>query len=94
MIMSWLSPMTLAGAAAGVVAGWAYFAALRHSADALVRGRIGPLGAMASRLARTAALGGVLVIAARAGAPVLLSAALGILLGRALVLRRVRTQAP
>lgn len=94
MSTPWFSPETLGAAAAGAGVGWLYFVGLRRSADALVRGRIGPLGAMASRLARTAALGASLVVAARTGAPVLLSAALGILLGRALVLRAARMQAP
>lgn len=94
MNTAWLRIDTLAALAAGTGLGWAYFTALRRGADALVHGRMGPIGAMGWRLARTAGLAVGLVVAARMGAAVLLAAAFGVMLGRALVLRAARPRTP
>lgn len=50
--------------------------------------------AIAVALGRFAVVGGVLVVAARDGAPALLATALGLLIARALVMRRVWGTAP
>jgi F1F0 ATPase subunit 2 len=75
------------GAAAGLVAGYAYFAALRWNVDLFERG-VTP-SAILLLLVRYAALSVLLVALAKLGAPALLSAALGLLAARRVALRRL-----
>ena len=73
----------------GASAGGLYFANLWWTARLFERaGRVGTL--LASMAARFALLGGVLTAASFQGAMPLLATALGVLLARAVVLRRVR----
>jgi hypothetical protein len=75
-------------AAFGMMAGAIHFLSLRKDAAVLVSG--GPvLGALGWRVVRVTVTIGTLVGAATQGAPALLTAAGGFLLGRHLVLRRV-----
>lgn len=76
--------------AGGGLIGLIYFRMVRHSADLMLsRQRGGLLFGVALVLLRMAGLGGVLVIAAMQGAGPLLAAALGLLIGRFAVMRRV-----
>lgn len=79
--------LILCGAAlvAGAVAGWAHFMSLRRVADLFTEGR---MSAVALQLGRLAALGVFLWLCTRGGAAVLIAGALGILLGRAVALKR------
>uniref|UniRef100_UPI0035AD9E43 N-ATPase subunit AtpR n=1 Tax=Paenirhodobacter enshiensis TaxID=1105367 RepID=UPI0035AD9E43 len=79
-----LMHMALA-AGAGAVAGTLFFASLGPVARMLASGRIEAVGL---QLLRFVALGLVLWLMARAGGAVLLSGAVGVMVGRALVMRR------
>lgn len=79
--------LTLAAAVAGFGAGWLHFSTLSRVADLFVAGR---MSALWLQLARLALLAGFLVLCALGGAPVLAGGAVGVLAGRALVLRRAR----
>jgi hypothetical protein len=83
-------PLLALWLAGGVLIGMIYFRLVRHSADLILSGRRGgPLFGVALVLVRLAGLGGVLVIAAMQGAGPLLAAALGLLIGRFAMMRRV-----
>lgn len=77
------------GLLAGLALGLFHFATLRRVTDLYLSGTA-PARALAFQLARFALLIGALVLLAIAGAAPLLGGALGILLGRAIVLRRTR----
>ena len=88
-----LAPPVLAALAfvAGFGLGLVHFASLgRVSALFLAGGS--PVRALALQFARLALLAGFLVLAARLGAAPLLAAALGVLIARAVVLRRFRKE--
>jgi hypothetical protein len=75
--------------ALGCALGVLYFGSLWWSADLFARpGRMG--ATIAVTAGRFALLGGILTLVSLAGAMLLLMTALGILGGRALVMRRVR----
>jgi hypothetical protein len=80
-------------ALAGGLAGAAYFWAVWKTAGVLTGGgsRVGALGLT---FLRFALLAGFLIVAARSGAGPLLSAALGVLLARLAVVRRLGSPAP
>ncbi len=79
--------------AAGLGAGVLYFRSLFWSVQRFAHGgRATP--AIALGLLRFALLGGLLALAATQGALPLLAAALGVLIARALVARRVRRSVP
>jgi hypothetical protein len=83
-------PLLALWLAGGVLIGIVYLRLVRHSADLILSGRRGgPLFGVALVLVRLAGLGGVLVIAAMQGAGPLLAAALGLLIGRFAMMRRV-----
>lgn len=88
----WLLPglgaWVLGGAALGVV----YFRFLRHSAGLMVAGEAGPGRALMLVLFRVAGLGGLLLIAALQGAMPLLAAALGVMVGRQVVMRQTEKE--
>ena len=73
--------------AAGVAAGWFFFATLRRTVELWLAGGSAPR-ALALQLGRFAVLGAVLAATAVAGTWPLLAAAAGVLLARAAVLRR------
>lgn len=75
---------------AGAVVGWLHFRSLRSVADLIVGGN---RRALVLQLLRLAGMTGFLVLAAQGGAPVLLAAAGGILLGRWQILRAVGQEA-
>lgn len=76
--------------AGGGLTGLIYFRMVRHSADLMLSGRRGgPMYGVALVLLRMAGLGGVLIIAAMQGAGPLLAAAMGLLIGRFAVMRRI-----
>ncbi|MEQ9462452.1 MAG: hypothetical protein RJQ10_02230 [Haliea sp.] len=75
----------LAAALAGTLAGWIHFTSLARVTDLLVAGRIQGVGL---QLGRFVLLGVFLWICAQGGWVVLVAAAVGILAGRTLVLRR------
>lgn len=79
--------------AAGLFAGWLYFEGVWRSARLLADGRR-PALALLLGLGRLGLLAVALIAVARAGAGPLLAAALGLLAGRAAVMRRVRRGAP
>lgn len=79
-------PVCLAG---GLVLGFAYFRALRITADLLVRGDR-PLLGLALTLSRFVLLGAGLYVAVLAGGLALLVALAGVLGARAMMLRRMR----
>lgn len=84
------SPLALQGVVGftvGAVAGLGYFFALWRTIGLLVQG--GALKALATQLARFAALAVVFFALAKLGAVALLSGALGLLLARHLLLRRL-----
>ncbi|MCW0182745.1 ATP synthase subunit I [Zavarzinia sp.] len=83
----------LAGLAAGLAFGILYFRGLWWQVRRF-EARRRPLVLIGVMIGRFALLGGGLVLAALAGAVPLLTAALGVLGGRALVMRRVRMAAP
>lgn len=69
--------------------GLIYFRLVRHSADLMLSGRRGgALLGLSLVLLRLAGLGGVLIVAAMQGAGPLLAAALGLVIGRFVVMRR------
>ena len=74
---------------AGLVLGVAHFATLRKVTD-LYLGGTAPGRALALQLARLAVLGGFLTVLALTGAAPLLAGVVGVLIGRAIVLRRAR----
>ena len=79
-------PAIIAVAAfAGIAMGWAHFATLSRVTALLMAGRIAGVGLQVARLAVLTAF---LWFCAKGGWPVLLAGALGVLTGRALVLRR------
>lgn len=76
---------------AGGMTGLIYFRLVRHSADLLLsRRRGGPWLGVALVLLRLGSLGGVLFIASMQGAGPLLSASLGLMIGRFTVMRSAR----
>lgn len=76
--------------AGGGLIGLIYFRMVRHSADLMLsRRRNGALFGVALVLLRMAGLGGVLIIAAMQGAGPLLAAAVGLLIGRFAMMRRI-----
>lgn len=83
----------LAGLAAiaGVGVGWLHFRSLKALAGRIVDG---DRRAIAFQLLRLAALAGFLVLSAQGGAIVLLSACLGVFLGRLCVMRGLRKDGP
>lgn len=87
-----IADVATAGAAllAGVAGGWLFFASLWWQARALLRAGRAPAWLLLVPWLRLGLLGGVLALAARGGAAALLAAALGVGLGRAIVLHRVR----
>ncbi|MBI1418205.1 MAG: hypothetical protein GC146_13375 [Limimaricola sp.] len=85
---SWALPVALALAfALGLVAGAVHFATLGWVARRLAEGQ---MRAVAVQVARMVVLAAVLLAMARWGWPMLLAAAVGLALGRALILRRER----
>lgn len=87
--MSDLLILTLWLASGGLI-GLIYFRMVRHSADLMLSGRRGgALFGVALVLLRMAGLGGALVIAAMQGAGPLLALALGLLIGRFAMMRRI-----
>lgn len=76
----------VAAVLAGIVMGWVHFASLSRVTDLLVAGRIAGVGL---QVARFAVLGAFLWTCTQGGWPVLVAGALGVLAGRALVLRRL-----
>ena len=77
--------------ACGWMIGVTYFRMVRNSADVMLSGRRGgPLLGLALVVLRMAGLGGVLIVAAMQGAGPLLSATLGLLIGRVVVMRAAR----
>lgn len=80
-------PLGLAAAAlvAGIAAGWAHFASLRHVADLFAAGRMRAIGL---QLARLAALGVFFWLCTRGGSAVLIAGVLGVLIGRVIALKR------
>ena len=89
-----LAAQTLPGVALALVAGgaggWLFFASLRRTVDLWLSGGAATR-ALALHLGRFVVLGAVLAGAALAGALPLLAATAGVLLARALVLRRARS---
>jgi F1F0 ATPase subunit 2 len=79
------------GLAVGLTAGLIHFTTLHWSVRLLTIGSAGK--ALVVQLCRLGLLAAVFIVLARMGAPTLLSAALGLLLARHAVLRRVRRQA-
>ncbi len=75
--------------AAGLGVGFAYFRALRATADLIVSGSR-PLLGLALTLGRLACLGAVFYVAVQGGGLALLSALAGVLCAKALTLRTVR----
>ncbi|GHF60556.1 N-ATPase subunit AtpR [Seohaeicola zhoushanensis] len=76
----------LAAALAGIAMGMFHFASLQRVTRLLVAGRPAAVGL---QVARFALLGVFLWLCAKSGWPVLLAGALGVLAGRAYVLRRL-----
>ncbi len=77
----------LAHLAAGLALGTAYFLSVRWTSDRLAAGR-GIAGTVAAIVGRFVLLGGVLTLISLEGALPLLVTALGVLVARAVVLRR------
>ena len=82
----WTLVAIIAALAVGVAMGLFHFQSLRRAADAFAEGRA--VSALALQTLRLAAMAAFLFGAAYAGAFPLLAAALGILIGKAAVLRR------
>ena len=78
--------LTLLMAVAGLTFGWVYFASLKRSVSLFVGGK-GWLGPLVLTLRRIGAAVAFLFVAAKLGAAPLLSASVGFLMARALVLR-------
>jgi F1F0 ATPase subunit 2 len=91
---AWAMALSLAAhLAAGLGLGFFHFGALWRAARLLTGGgRATP--AIAVLIGRWVLLGGLLALASLEGAPPLLAMALGVLLARSRVLRRVREAAP
>ncbi len=85
--MSQFGPALLGYLAAGLLLGAAYFRTLRWTSDRLAAGR-GARAASAVIVGRFALLGGILAAISMQGALPLLLTALGVFLGRAMVLYR------
>jgi hypothetical protein len=86
------APILALWLAGGGILGLIYFRLVRLSAGLILSGRRrAPVVGVALVLARLAGLGGVLVLAALQGAGPLLAAALGLLIGRWWMMRRVWT---
>jgi hypothetical protein len=83
------SELMVLAAAAGLMFGLLYFAALKRSVTLFV-GSHGWLGPLALMLGRFGAAAGFLFVAAKLGAAPLLAAFLGFLMARAVVLRAER----
>ena len=79
--------------AGGVALGICYFQALRWNAALFARGGRA-ITAIACTLGRFAVLGAALALASLHGAAPLLASAVGVLLGRFLVMRRARAAGP
>ena len=90
--LGWLLPGLGAWGLGGATLGVVYFRFLRHSAGLMVAGEIGPGRALTLVLFRVAGLGGILLIAAMQGALPLLAAALGVMIGRQVVMRQTRKE--
>jgi F1F0 ATPase subunit 2 len=86
-----LVPGLLAGLVVGLLAGLIHFTTLHWSVRLLTAGTIAK--ALAVQLCRLGLLAAVFIGLAHLGAPTLLSAAVGLLLARHLILRRVRSHA-
>ncbi|MDF1856560.1 ATP synthase subunit I [Pseudooceanicola sp.] len=84
-----LIPLLPACFVAGLILGYAYFAALRHTAGLIVKGGQ-PLLGLALTFGRLALLGGGFWLAVQAGALALLTALAGVLGAKAVILRRAR----
>lgn len=77
------------GLTAGTAAGWLHFRSLRLVSEKLMRGEF---SAIALQLARFAGLGLLLVLAALGGAGTLIATAIGVMIGRHLVLSREKAE--
>jgi F1F0 ATPase subunit 2 len=84
-------PGLLLGFVVGLLAGFIHFTTLHWSVRLLTSGTIAK--ALVVQLCRLGLLAAVFIVLARLGAPTLLSAAVGLLLARHLILRRVRSHA-
>jgi N-ATPase, AtpR subunit len=88
-----LGPILLAHVAAGAGLGVVYFRGLRWNARLLLQG--GALrGSLALMAGRALLLTGLLTLAALEGAAPLLAMALGVFIGRFVVMRKTRSGAP
>ncbi len=85
-----LAGLAIPAALAGGVAGWLHIRSLRPVADGLLKGD--PM-AVVLQIARFVGLGIFLYLCARLGAAPLLAAAAGVLIGRAVVLRKTQGDA-
>jgi len=88
-----LAPLLLANLLGGLLLGWLYFGLIWRSARLFAQGG-GLRLLLLTGLGRLAALALALLLAALEGALPLLVVAAGMLIARALYLRRVRRQAP
>jgi hypothetical protein len=86
----WMLPALAAWLIGGAAIGLAYFLFLRHVTGLMVTGKAGPARALLLVLLRVAGLGGVLLISAMQGVAYLLAAALGVMIGRQVVMYRTR----
>jgi len=89
-VLAWTLPMSLA---AGVLAGALYFGAVWRSARLLVQGGRARI-AVASVVSRLVLMGGLLTLASLAGAPQVLSVAVGFLVARLGMVRALGQSAP
>jgi F1F0 ATPase subunit 2 len=90
--MTRIDPALAGYLAAGLLLGAAYFRTLRWTSDRLAAGS-GVRGAIAAIVGRFALLGGALAWISMQGALPLLLTALGVFVGRAVVLRQARVLA-
>lgn len=91
---SWTTPLAAAGGLAlGLVAGWLYFRSVWWHARLLSGSRPGAM-MLVLLLGRFTILAGLLALASLAGALPLLMTALGVLIARGLVMRRIRMLPP
>ncbi|MGO4916145.1 N-ATPase subunit AtpR [Pseudogemmobacter sp. W21_MBD1_M6] len=88
-----LAAFLVASLTGGVLLGLVYFAAVRRTADLIVAGRQ-TLLALGLVLGRMALLGAVFFWALHFGALALIAVAAGVLVGRAVVLRRSKGEVP
>jgi len=77
------------GLCVGTGAGWLHFRSLRAVSERLLKG---DFTAIALQLARFAVLGAVLVLAALGGTITLISTAIGVMIGRQIVLRQAEAR--